>query len=51
LSWIVVALYLPMAWDRYLLPIQSANALAGALAVTAIWDRLARRRSDAGPRA
>jgi hypothetical protein len=51
LSWIVVLLYLPMAWDRYLLPIQSGNALAGALAASAIWDRLARRDPAAGTRA
>ena len=29
----VVTLYLPMAWDRYLLPIQSGNALLAAVAV------------------
>jgi 4-amino-4-deoxy-L-arabinose transferase-like glycosyltransferase len=48
LSWMVVAAYLPMAWDRYLLPIQSGNALLAALAVSALWDRLASR---AGARA
>jgi hypothetical protein len=51
LSWIVVASYLPMAWDRYLLPIQSGNALLAALAASAIWDRLAWRSSGAGARA
>ncbi len=43
LSWIVVACYLPMAWDRYLLPIQSASALLAALVASAIWERLAGR--------
>ncbi len=40
LAWLVVSVYLPMAWNRYLLPIQSGNALLAALAVSAIWDRL-----------
>ena len=35
----VVTLYLPMAWDRYFLPIQSANALLAATAVGEIWKR------------
>ncbi len=29
-TWVVVTLYLPMAWDRYLMPPQSVNALLGA---------------------
>lgn len=29
----VVVAYIPLAWDRYLLPIQSGNALLGAVAV------------------
>ncbi len=41
--WIVLAVYLPMAWDRYLLPIQSGHALLGGMAAAAIWDRLAPR--------
>jgi 4-amino-4-deoxy-L-arabinose transferase-like glycosyltransferase len=32
MAWVVVAIYLPMAWDRYLLPIQSGNALLAAMA-------------------
>jgi 4-amino-4-deoxy-L-arabinose transferase-like glycosyltransferase len=40
-AWTVVTLYLPMAWDRYLLPIQSVNALLAATAVAAIWKRAA----------
>ena len=39
-AWIVVAVYLPMAWDRYLLPIQAPNALLAAVGVSALWDRL-----------
>ena len=33
-AWIVVTVYLPMAWDRYLLPIQSGNALLAAVGVS-----------------
>jgi hypothetical protein len=40
-AWAVVTVYLPMAWDRYLLPIQSGNALLAAIAVVAIWERIA----------
>jgi hypothetical protein len=43
LAWAVVLVYLPMAWDRYLLPIQSGNSLLIAVAVTAAWDRIGRR--------
>ena len=39
-AWFVVAAYLPMAWDRYLLPIQAPNALLAAVGVSALWDRL-----------
>jgi hypothetical protein len=47
ISWVVVTLYLPMAWDRYQLPIQSGNALLAAVGVCAIWERLmATRRSQ-----
>jgi hypothetical protein len=42
-AWIVVAVYLPMAWNRYLLPIQSANALLGAVALAPVWDPLVER--------
>ena len=31
MAWVVVAAYLPMAWDRYLLPIQAPNALLAAV--------------------
>jgi len=48
LAWIVVSVYLPMAWNRYLLPIQSGNALLAALAASAIWDRLASVRAFLG---
>ena len=40
-AWTVVTLYLPMAWDRYQLPIQSGNALLAAVGLSALWDRLA----------
>jgi hypothetical protein len=40
LAWAVVILYLPMAWDRYLLPLQPVNALLAALAATMIWERV-----------
>jgi 4-amino-4-deoxy-L-arabinose transferase-like glycosyltransferase len=43
LAWIVVTYYLPMAWDRYLLPIQSGNALLAAVGASALWDRLTGR--------
>jgi hypothetical protein len=46
----VVTLYLPMAWNRYLLPIQSGNVLLAALAAGAIWDKLAGRSSIVGTR-
>ena len=39
-AWIVVAVYLPMAWDRYMLPIQAPNALLAAVGVSSLWDRL-----------
>lgn len=38
----VVTLYLPMAWDRYLLPIQAPFALLAAGAIVGAWDGLAR---------
>ena len=38
----VVTLYLPMAWDRYLLPIQAPFALLVAAAAVGAWDGLAR---------
>ncbi len=39
-AWVVVAVYLPMAWDRYMLPIQAPNALLAAVGVSGLWDRL-----------
>jgi 4-amino-4-deoxy-L-arabinose transferase-like glycosyltransferase len=38
----VVTLYLPMAWDRYLLPIQAPFSLLAAAAIVGAWDGLAR---------
>ncbi len=53
LAWIVVAGYLPMAWDRYLLPIQSGNALLAGVGLAAIYDRIvkgvAQRREGEPP--
>ena len=43
-AWAVVTVYLPMAWDRYQLPIESGNALLAAVGVCAIWDQIAARR-------
>jgi 4-amino-4-deoxy-L-arabinose transferase-like glycosyltransferase len=40
ITWVVVTIYLPMAWDRYLLPPQSVNALLTALAISSIYDRV-----------
>jgi hypothetical protein len=42
-AWVVVSAYLPMAWDRYLLPIQSGSTLLAAVAASTCWDRLAGR--------
>ena len=38
-SWIVVGVYLPMAWDRYMLPIQAPNALLASMGISRIWNR------------
>jgi hypothetical protein len=51
LAWLTVACYLPMAWDRYLLPIQSGNALLAAVGASALWDRLAGRGAASRGRA
>jgi 4-amino-4-deoxy-L-arabinose transferase-like glycosyltransferase len=50
LGWVVVTLYIPMAWNRYLLPIQSGNALLAALAAVTLWDKLAGCDPIAGTR-
>ena len=39
-AWAVVTIYLPMAWDRYQLPIQSGNALLAAVGLSTLCDRL-----------
>ena len=49
-TWLVVTIYLPMAWDRYLMPPQSVNALLGALAISAIYDRVVHHIPLVGPR-
>jgi 4-amino-4-deoxy-L-arabinose transferase-like glycosyltransferase len=40
LALLVVTLYLPMAWDRYQLPIQAPSALLASIALYAGWERL-----------
>ncbi len=40
IAWGVIGVYLPMAWDRYLLPIQAPNALLAAVGVVDLWNRL-----------
>jgi hypothetical protein len=45
-AWVVVAVYLPMAWDRYLLPIQAPNALLVAVGVCGLWGRRRRKAVD-----
>jgi 4-amino-4-deoxy-L-arabinose transferase-like glycosyltransferase len=39
----VVTAYLPMAWDRYLLPIQAPFAMLAAVALGGIWETLSPR--------
>lgn len=43
----VVAVYIPLAWDRYLLPIQGVSSLLAALALSAGCDVLIRPRPTA----
>ncbi len=50
MAWVVVCGYLPMAWDRYLLPIQSGNALLVAVGASALYDRLRQRSAAAESR-
>ncbi len=38
-AWFVVAAYLPMAWDRYLLPIQVPNTLLAVVGMAGVWER------------
>jgi hypothetical protein len=42
-SWAVVASYVPLAWDRYFLPIQAPNALLAAVGIAALMDRWGRK--------
>lgn len=42
-AWAVVAAYLPLAWDRYLLPIQAPNALLASVGLSGILGRRARK--------
>jgi 4-amino-4-deoxy-L-arabinose transferase-like glycosyltransferase len=43
LAWSVVTLYIPMAWDRYMLPIQSGNSLLAAVALSSFGSRITER--------
>jgi 4-amino-4-deoxy-L-arabinose transferase-like glycosyltransferase len=47
----VVTAYLPMAWDRYQLPIQAPATLLAAIALAIVWDSLLlqRSRGEMGP--
>jgi 4-amino-4-deoxy-L-arabinose transferase-like glycosyltransferase len=38
-AWVIVSVYLPMAWDRYLLPTQAPNALLVAVGLAGFLDR------------
>ncbi|MHB1561883.1 MAG: glycosyltransferase family 39 protein [Isosphaeraceae bacterium] len=50
IAWGVIGVYLPMAWDRYLLPIQAPNALLAAVGAVDLWNRLrSRLRGKAVP--
>jgi 4-amino-4-deoxy-L-arabinose transferase-like glycosyltransferase len=40
---LVVTLYIPMAWDRYYLALQSGSALLGAAALVAVFDAVWQR--------
>ncbi|CAN5888226.1 hypothetical protein BH23PLA1_BH23PLA1_04630 [soil metagenome] len=41
---LTVTMFIPLAWDRYLLPIQSGSALLAAGAIVAVGEWLSRRR-------
>jgi 4-amino-4-deoxy-L-arabinose transferase-like glycosyltransferase len=47
----VVTAYLPMAWDRYQLPIQAPAALLAAIALVSAWEALPAPFSSGEPRA
>lgn len=48
LTWGTVTLFLPLAWDRYFLPLQSVSTLLAAIALLAAFDRLFAARSVVG---
>jgi hypothetical protein len=50
-AFVVVAAYIPLAWDRYEISIQPGSALLAGAAVVALSDRLARGASLARGRA
>lgn len=43
MSWAVVGTYLPMAWDRYFLPLEAPNALLAAVALAPLAERWRRK--------
>jgi hypothetical protein len=47
MAWAIVAAYLPLAWDRYLLPIQAPNALLAAVGVFGLWQKWRGKAVDA----
>jgi hypothetical protein len=47
MAWAIVAAYLPLAWDRYLLPIQAPNSLLAAVGVSGLWQRWRGKAVDA----
>jgi len=48
LATVVVTTFIPLAWDRYYLSIQSGAALLAAFAIVGLWDRFRRPRPAAG---
>jgi hypothetical protein len=44
IAWATVAAFIPLAWDRYVLPVVPAATLLGASALVAAVDRIARHR-------
>lgn len=45
-TYVVVTAYIPLAWDRYYLPLQAVSALLAAGAVFAAFDAIVRRRKS-----
>jgi hypothetical protein len=51
IAWVCVTLFLPLAWDRYLLPIQPTTALLAGAAAVSSFDHLVGWRARRGPQA